>query len=237
MDICPNCTNKLTRKDASYCCYCGQSTCNFNQSFKKVLVRSTYEIFDIDGRVATTLKKLLFSPAFLSIEYSIGKIKSYSPPLRMYLVSSLILFITIELFQSTPNQTFDQVGIFLVPKGILEQLSRIMFVMLPIYACILQFFHQDKRYIYNLIFSLHIHSLSNLLLTSALIAQSLATHDLIIVLASIFLIIYLLVYIIIAMKKFFGKSWMITTVNFLGVYAIYLSSLVFVLEIVLKTKQ
>jgi len=55
------------------------------------------DLFHTDHRVWRTLKPLLFEPGRLTVEYLRGKRVTYTPPFRLYIVLSLIFFLTNSL--------------------------------------------------------------------------------------------------------------------------------------------
>lgn len=89
-------------------------------------------MLDIDGRLANTIKKLIFSPGLLSKEFIKGCRVSYTPALRMYLVIILLFFVMIALIHSSINQQSSiQIAFFLFPKETLDKLPKLIFFMLP----------------------------------------------------------------------------------------------------------
>jgi Protein of unknown function (DUF3667) len=86
-----NCNAALT-KDAKFCSNCGQSTTPSEKPFLSFIGLSIHELFEIDGRLALTLKTLLFKPGLVSYEISQGKRVKYTPAMRVYLLSSLLFF-------------------------------------------------------------------------------------------------------------------------------------------------
>jgi hypothetical protein len=59
-------------------------------------------MFHFDSTFWRTLRPLVFRPGFLTVEYLGGKRKSYAPPVRSYLVLSLLYFL-IASFATTPQ--------------------------------------------------------------------------------------------------------------------------------------
>ena len=55
------------------------------------------DLFHTDHRVWRTLRPLLFEPGRLTIDYLRGKRVTYTPPFRLYIVLSLIFFLTNSL--------------------------------------------------------------------------------------------------------------------------------------------
>ncbi|NNF67655.1 MAG: DUF3667 domain-containing protein [Gammaproteobacteria bacterium] len=64
----------------------------------------TGDLFEIDSRVWRTLFPLLRRPGFLTTEYLRGRRVHYTPPLRLYLVTSLIFFLFVFV---NPASDFD----------------------------------------------------------------------------------------------------------------------------------
>ena len=55
------------------------------------------DLFHTDHRVWRTLRPLLFAPGKLTLEYLRGKRVTYTPPFRLYIVLSLIFFLSTSL--------------------------------------------------------------------------------------------------------------------------------------------
>jgi len=51
------------------------------------------DFFTLDSRLFKTIIPLLFKPGFLTLEYNKGRRVKYLPPLRMYLVLSVLIFL------------------------------------------------------------------------------------------------------------------------------------------------
>jgi hypothetical protein len=62
----------------------------------------------LEGKLWVTLRKLLFAPGSLTVEYFAGRKLRYINPLRLYLTVSLILFAVLGLIDPKVNvATFD----------------------------------------------------------------------------------------------------------------------------------
>ena len=232
MSQCLNCNASLKQHN-KYCPVCGQSTLNLHQSFTSIAFQAIHEMLDIDGRLAKTLKMLLLFPGQLSKEYTQGRRISYSPPLRMYLVISLMFFVVISLIQTTSNQLDHiQVAIFLFPLGTLEQVPKLMFVMLPVYALIVQLFHRKSFYVFNLIFALHVHSLTYLLLMVILPMNRFENMHLILFWLQYPFIAYLAFYPLMALKTMYGNSWLYTLLVYMLTFVLYMASIGLGLEFI-----
>lgn len=93
-DVCSNCHVPL---QGSYCHRCGQASRHFIRFFPLVVRELTEDTLGLDGRFWRTLVALLFRPGRLTIDYLSGRRVHYSPPIRLYLATSLMAFLIISL--------------------------------------------------------------------------------------------------------------------------------------------
>ncbi|MFK7863186.1 MAG: DUF3667 domain-containing protein [Pseudohongiellaceae bacterium] len=92
--VCLNCGKALSNH---YCSSCGQKDLVVKRPLSKLLAEFTHAVFEIDGRAYRTLFFLFTKPGFLTREYIQGRRASYTPPLRLFLVLSLLLFFVISV--------------------------------------------------------------------------------------------------------------------------------------------
>ena len=94
----PRCLNCGTELQGPFCHYCGQPDKNLMRFFP-VLVRELMEDFlDFDSRFMRTMKPLLFKPGKLTRDYLDGRRFRYTPPLRLYIFSSIACFFLAAVF-------------------------------------------------------------------------------------------------------------------------------------------
>jgi hypothetical protein len=87
------CLNCGTALEGPFCHYCGQPDKNFMRFFP-VLMREFLEDFlELDSRFTRTMKPLLVLPGKLTRDYLDGRRFRYTPPLRLYIFSSMLFFI------------------------------------------------------------------------------------------------------------------------------------------------
>ena len=86
--LCKNCNSELI---GLFCSTCGQKD-NELLSVKAIVRELTDNVFSFDSRFFITLKYLMIKPGFLTKEYWAGRRTTYLPPLRMYLVLSVLYF-------------------------------------------------------------------------------------------------------------------------------------------------
>ena len=233
---CQNC-NADFHNDDPYCSLCGQSKKDLNRPFRRLISESLFELFDIDGRLSLTIYTLLFHPGTLSSNYRSGKRVSYTPPLRMYLITSLLLFFLMALIKTDDANNQDRVSFLLLPGGLLEQIPKMMVILLPIYALFLQAIQPRSKYIFNLVFSLHIHTFWYMLFTFFLLLETLSANWSTLGLLAGVLAIYFVVYQLFAIRKFFEVSWIKTILINVFTLGLYLGALSLGLEITVALQE
>ena len=90
---CENCETPL---QGHYCHLCGQSAHNPVRSFAHAVEEVFESFWHLDGRIFRTLRDLLV-PGRLANAYLAGKRVRYIPPLRLFVVLSLITFFVAKL--------------------------------------------------------------------------------------------------------------------------------------------
>jgi hypothetical protein len=99
---CLNCGEPM---QGSFCARCGQLEREVRRPvlyFLKELIRV---LFELDGRAYRTLYYLLTRPGFLTREYFDGRRQRYTPPLRLFLVISIALFLLISVTNTLSSMT------------------------------------------------------------------------------------------------------------------------------------
>jgi hypothetical protein len=220
-ETCKNCSKELLNA-SHFCSNCGQSSKVFHKPFKSVVTDTLHESLDIDGRLMLTLKTLMLKPGELTFEYNQGKRVKYTPPLRMYLIISIIFFLVISQFERSTNLQLNDVYVFL-PK--------MMFLFLPIFALLLQVLYRGTYYISNLVFSLHVHSFSYLALLIPIPLESFEATHMLIMLLQLPLLLYLFYYIFRASKLNFQQSGLKIATKTFALIFIYMGVLISAIEL------
>jgi hypothetical protein len=99
--LCANCGARLL---GQYCSECGQR--HHHQPvhhFWHFIGEAAEDLTHADSRLWQTLIALLFRPGFLTREFLDGRRVRYLPPVRLYLVVSVIFFIIAGLSSHVPN--------------------------------------------------------------------------------------------------------------------------------------
>ena len=95
---CANCGAAL---GGAFCARCGQEDRPLDPTFREMVHEVGGEITNVDGRLARTLRALL-QPGALTLAWVAGRRASYLPPLRLYLLVSVVYFFVSALTPDAP---------------------------------------------------------------------------------------------------------------------------------------
>ncbi len=113
---CRNCGAIL---QGPWCHACGQLGEDYHRSAHHLIWEALEGFFHADGRLWHTLPRLLFRPAALTRDYLAGKRASQVPPLRIFFIVLLLLFLVGEAVAS-----LDHVAVFKVDPNDIEGLDQ-----------------------------------------------------------------------------------------------------------------
>lgn len=91
-----NCENCNTPLQGQYCHACGQSVHNPTRDFSHALEEVFESFWHLDGRVFRTLRDLM-APGRIARNYLAGQRARYIPPLRLFVILSLVTFFVGKL--------------------------------------------------------------------------------------------------------------------------------------------
>ena len=93
-ETCGNCGAPLTGR---YCAACGQSREDICRPIWSLLTDTLDGLLSWDGRILTTFRHLYTRPGRVARDYVGGKRASFTPPVRLYIIASVIFFAAISL--------------------------------------------------------------------------------------------------------------------------------------------
>jgi len=99
----PHCLNCGKKLDTYFCPECGQKNKDYRLTFKDLFSDFLEELLDVDSRVLRSLRMLFTRPGFLTTEYIKGRRIRYLPPVRIYLVASVLFFLGLSLKTLIPE--------------------------------------------------------------------------------------------------------------------------------------
>ncbi len=102
-----NCHNCGAAVSYHYCALCGQETTLHVPSASEFIHEFVGHYIALEGKLWTTVRKLLLRPGFLSAEYIAGRRVRYVQPLRVYLTFSILFFFVLKL-AGTPVGKVDE---------------------------------------------------------------------------------------------------------------------------------
>ena len=208
MKICQNCGHPL---ELTYCASCGQKDIDLTRPLVELIHQWFREWFDVDGRASKTIVTLFGTPGALTNEFLMGRRASYTSPVRLYLVISVVFFLVVAWLANQglllePGQTIDR-DAAIQASFTSERLPKLMFILLPAFAFLLKLLYWKRRYMDHLIFSLHIHSALYLVLMFMLPLEKVASQNLFALIAQLITFAYLLGYFVIAAKRVYSSPW------------------------------
>ena len=221
---CKNCHQPLPGQ-ADFCPGCGQSVKATTRPWREALGELLTELVDFDGRMLVSLRLLLTRPGVLSYEYTNGRRRSYTSPIRMYLVISLVFFFVLPLILPDPtvSNTANQIAV--------DAYSRAMFLLLPIFALVLKAFYRQTFYLSNVVFVLYLCSALFIVFAVMLSIEVAADRYIAVMLLQFVLLVYMGAYFVIALRVNFRESWLKSSLKFFALFIIYASMVALMIDV------
>ncbi len=94
-EFCLNCGEKMSGK---FCYNCGQKDSDFRRPYWTFLEDISDNLFTRDSKFWRTMGYLLFLPGAMTRDVIQGKRIRYLPPIRLFLVSIIMFFLTVSVF-------------------------------------------------------------------------------------------------------------------------------------------
>ena len=91
---CRNCGETLL---GPYCSRCGQEDLDLHRPLKQLAQDAAGDLLNLDTRLLRTLGPLVFRPGFVIREYLAGRRVRFVPPLKMFLLASVVFFGLVAL--------------------------------------------------------------------------------------------------------------------------------------------
>lgn len=100
-----NCKNCDCEFKGHFCPNCGQEVAEFNRPFGFVLYDVFGNFFAFDTRLFRTFRDLLIRPGFITSEFFAGRRMRYTPPVRILVFLSFLLFLLLQTLSDRALQT------------------------------------------------------------------------------------------------------------------------------------
>ncbi len=89
---CRNCGGLVENR---YCTVCGQLGADFHRPVWDLVASSLGDMLSLDGRLWRSLPMLMLRPGRMTRDYIDGKRARYVPPFRLFLLTSVVFFLTV----------------------------------------------------------------------------------------------------------------------------------------------
>lgn len=207
-----------------YCHACGQRHESRLSPLRRLIADAASDVLALDGRLARTTKRLFLAPGRLTEAYLAGRRTRYTPPIRIYVVSSVVYFGVLALADTQRFLLFSVQGPQEVFADFVGILPRLMFVLLPVFALLVQALHprSGRLYAEHVVFSLHYHAVVFLIFPlEAMVASLLPAGGTAADVLGAALFVYLLVYLAAALHRVYGGSRAGAALRSLGLWILY----------------
>ena len=215
--------------DGAFCSDCGQRDVDPRRPMSRLVAELLEETFDVDGRLIRTLRVLFGTPGELTCQYLAGRRQRYTPPLRLYLVVSLLFFVAMSWAASRgvlleAGETLDA-DAQKQARILGEVLPRLVFVLLPVFALLLKAAFPRRLYFDHIIYSLHFHCAAYAALAVMLPLDGVADRHWLPLVAQVVALAGLLGYLIVSLRRVYGVSWGRVVPAGLGIVVAYVALL------------
>lgn len=93
----PACQNCRAPLQGTFCAICGQKDTDLNRSSFALMWSLADDVVSPESRLLRTTAMLFFLPGLLTKSYMEGKRARFIPPIRLYLIASLLFFLALSL--------------------------------------------------------------------------------------------------------------------------------------------
>lgn len=221
----PHCKNCQSNLDGAYCARCGQHDIDLERPIWSLLRDVLQETFELDGRTFLTIRTLFLNPGKLTHEFLAGRRRSYTSPLRLYLAISILFFIVAAWgarsgFLLEPGQD-PRLDAAIQAGFLADDLPRLMFVLLPVFALLLKIAYVNRLFFDHLIFSLHLHCAAYVVLALMMPLEVIASQQTIPLIMQLLLLAYLLAYFVLAARRVYSSGWLAVVLKSAAVLFVY----------------
>lgn len=206
------CRNCDTTVEGQYCPACGQKNIDLERPFFELFSEAIREAIDLDGRAWRTVRTLFLEPGKLTEEFLAGRRRTYTSPLRLYLFISVSFFILVawiagrglllEQGQSVEGYAAEQA------RFVSEQMPRLMFLLLPVFALLLKTVFRQRLYFDHLIHSVHLHCAAFIILAVMLPVEKLASENFAALALQVVALVYFVAYLLLSIRRVYSITWL-----------------------------
>lgn len=163
----------------------------------------------------------MLKPGTLTVDFVQGHRQKFTPPVRLYLIVSLLFFLIFPIIM--PALSVDPAVAAHDPAT--EQYSRMMFLLLPVFALLLKLFYRQQFYMQHLVFSMHLFAAMFIVFTLMLSLENLANQSVLWVSIQSIVFGYMVWYCLTALRVVYENNWWVSSLKLLGLVILFLPTL------------
>jgi Protein of unknown function (DUF3667) len=162
---CANCGAAL---HGPFCAACGQADHPLDPPTREFAKEFAQEFLDVDSRVLRSLRRLVFSPGFLTREHVEGRRTPWFTPLKLYLLTSVAAFAVLTFagddaglkIALTKGPADPQAAAAAIDEARAIWVPRVVFVLVPFFAWLVARVRRrsGRNYPSHFVFALHVHA-------------------------------------------------------------------------------
>jgi Protein of unknown function (DUF3667) len=243
---CLECDAPLT---GAFCSHCGQDASTERLRYVTLAVESILHFFAIGGPLLHTIGGLFRSPSRVISEYTRGRRRSYTGPIRYSLLMAALGVLMRRFFFPDGIVVMDQANVGFAEMGIQEAMDQVnnfmasyeqplMLLILPIYAALLRLFFKDSGHSYSeqLAFSCYLFGHLGLI-SLPFIPFGIPAHAILTFGLGVILPLILLSWWVIGFNKVSRKTGIIRAILVFAIFQAFLTSSLFCAGFIVKAIQ
>lgn len=238
---CPNCEASY---DGAYCPACGQRAGGLDQPIGAFAREFAEEALGLDSRVRLTVPALFLRPGEIAKEYVEGRRARFVPPIRLYLLSSFVMFLVLSQAgvkvdnvtvtvgdtpiradtiaappDPLPGSSAEDLLSQRISRGLAQisadpdtfsqlffnRMAQSMFFLLPAFALLLKAVYRKRPYLHHGVFAIYLHCFVFIVVAITTLPDVMGLARL--ASPADLLLLGVPVYLVLAMKRFYGEGW------------------------------
>jgi hypothetical protein len=241
------CLNCEASYEGEYCPRCGQRSGGLDRPLGPFAREFAEEALGLDSRARLTVPALFLRPGEIAKEYVEGRRARFVPPIRLYLVTSFVMFLVLSqagvevenvtvtvgdtrvradsavvLPETEADTSAEDVLAERISRGFAQisedpetfgqlffnRMAQSMFFLLPAFALFLKAAYRKRPYLHHAVFAIYLHCFVFIVVTVTTVPEVIGLPALASMLDPLLLTVP--IYLVLAMKRFYGEGWLPT---------------------------
>lgn len=211
----PACLNCGARLRGPFCHACGQEDRDPAPPLRDLFADLLAAAFNWDSRLLVSLRDLLRRPGRATVEYNAGRRVSRASPLRLYMAVSVLFIGAATIAGETAiggtaatAVAGDDAQAREIWRWVARSAGWSMFLLVPAFAALLKllYLQSGRPYVHHLIFAVHYHAFTFLVLTPLLLLVLVAPGTWLLYPTAAALT-WIAVWAVLALRRVHGETW------------------------------